>query len=202
MQCQVKNCNSKYYGKGYCNKHYQQQRKHGKVFDITNQDLNEVVDKGTHYELILTNIKMEEIGRAKIDKEDLFKVQAVGRWTLTNHGYVHNKANKILMHRLVMGVNDSELVDHKKVGIKYRSDNRKKRLRICTRAQNEHNTKKRKNNTSGYKGVTWRKNLQKWIAQISIGKNTIYLGSFVDIKDAVKARKVAAKEMHKEFYCS
>jgi len=43
------------------------------------------------------------------------------------------------------------------------------------------------NNTSGYRGVRYRKSRGKWIASINVNKNRIYLGSYDDKIDAAKA---------------
>jgi hypothetical protein len=45
-------------------------------------------------------------------------------------------------------------------------NNKFKNLRLCTNSQNQGNTIKYKNNTSGYKGVYWDKRRKKWRAQI------------------------------------
>ena len=44
-------------------------------------------------------------------------------------------------------------------------------------------------NTSGYNGVYWNARSGRWRAQITFKGKTYYLGSFADIKDAVKARR-------------
>ena len=50
------------------------------------------------------------------------------------------------------------------------------------------NRRKQKNNTSGYVGVMWKPNRNKWVASVkSKGKN-IHLGCFTDKMEAVKAR--------------
>lgn len=59
------------------------------------------------------------------------------------------------------------------------------------------NAKKSKNNTSGFKGVTKNKRNGKWIAQIAFKRKNIYLGEFVDIQDAVNARKQAEEKYFK-----
>lgn len=70
-----------------------------------------------------------------------------------------------------------------------RSNNRISNLREATRTENNQNTSKRRDNTSGHVGVTWDKVRQRWRVQIRhLGRN-IYLGLFIDIKDAVAARK-------------
>lgn len=51
--------------------------------------------------------------------------------------------------------------------------------------------KKNKNNKSGTKGVSFCKEKNKWVAQISVKNKNIYLGRFDDINDAIKARKDA-----------
>lgn len=199
-ECLVTGCKCKHYGKGYCNKHYQQIRKNGYITLNTNQDFNIVINKAKHYELILTNIKGKEVGRAKVDKEDLPKVKAVGRWTLQNFGYVYNKTNNIMMHRLVMDAKKNEYIDHIKTGRVHKSDNRKKNLRKATGEQNRQNIGLRKNNTSGYKGVVWSAATNKWIAQIFKGKNRIHLGVFSTAELAYEAYCKAAKKLHGEFF--
>ena len=47
------------------------------------------------------------------------------------------------------------------------------------------------NNTSGHKGVTWVKSSKSWLAQIQFKGTHYYLGSFHNVRDAIKARKEA-----------
>jgi hypothetical protein len=197
FSCKHEGCSvSKHTAKGYCAKHYTQFKRKGRTFAVTQKDPNEVLDKGNHYELILTGLDMEETGRAKIDKEDLHLVQSVGRWYLTN-GYVFNRHSKTLMHRLIMKVDDTFDVDHKRTGFKYRSDNRKSNIRVCTQTQNNLNINMHKDNTSGYKGVV--KSGDKWKARICVKGKITNLGTFINIEDAARAYKKAAKQMHKDF---
>lgn len=78
-------------------------------------------------------------------------------------------------------------------------NNRISNLRECNRSENICNTKHRKNNTSGYKGVTWSKAANKWIAQIWKNSKRHHLGCFEDPEKAFEAYCKAADEMHKEF---
>ena len=55
--------------------------------------------------------------------------------------------------------------------------------------------KLRKNNTSGYKGVSWDKRSSKWRAIITLKGNSYDLGYFENIQDAIKARKQAEEEL-------
>jgi hypothetical protein len=70
-----------------------------------------------------------------------------------------------------------------------RADNRKTNLRLATRSQNAHNTRKvRSTNTSGYPGVYYCAAKRKWGAYITKNYNRIH-GGFYDLKeDAITAR--------------
>ena len=70
-----------------------------------------------------------------------------------------------------------------------RTDNRWSNLRAVTSEMNQRNKPKNKNNTSGTVGVYWHKGRSKWVARI--GKNSIYLGIFSNLQDAIEARKQA-----------
>ena len=53
-----------------------------------------------------------------------------------------------------------------------------------------------KNNSSGIRGVHWRKKDKKWRAQIRINNKKVYLGDFKNKIDAAKAYNKAAFEYH------
>ena len=80
-----------------------------------------------------------------------------------------------------------------------RGNNRIENLRKATRAQNQWNAKVRKDNTSGFKGVSWHKKQQAWTANISINGKVKFLGTFRTPEEAHDAYAAKAKELRGEF---
>jgi len=110
---------------------------------------------------------------------------------------VRRKNNKtIIMHRQIMNAPAGLVVDH----IDGNSlNNRKTNLRICTQAQNIHNSQPRRNRSSKYKGVFWDKVNKKWSTNIRKGDKRIYLGGFDDEIEAALAYDRKAAELFGEF---
>ncbi len=77
--------------------------------------------------------------------------------------------------------------------------NRIGNLREATDAQNLQNRGKQRNNTSGFKGVTWHRGGHKWLAQIEARGAKYYLGLFDKAEDAHAAYVAKARELHGEF---
>ena len=67
-------------------------------------------------------------------------------------------------------------------------DNRKENLWSASVTDNVRNSSINKNNKSGFIGVSWHKQSNKWRAYITIDYKQISLGQFSDIKEAIKAR--------------
>lgn len=80
-----------------------------------------------------------------------------------------------------------------------RDDNRWPNLRECTKSQNGANAEKNKNNTSGYKGVSWHKPTKKWLAKIRHKNKDFHLGCFKYPHEAAKAYNSKALELFGEF---
>jgi hypothetical protein len=74
-------------------------------------------------------------------------------------------------------------------------DNRKSNLRICAPSENSGNSRGHRDSLTGYKGVTFDKQRQKWVATIQ-GR---FLGRFEKIEDAGLAYDLAAKKVFGEF---
>lgn len=127
-----------------------------------------------------------------------FKAEAYGGYAQTNvrakPGVGGQKG--LRMHRLITNAPDGMDVDHIN-GDKL--DNRCSNLRICTRQQNCWNVPTPRHNTSGYKGVQWRKDRQKWIAVIRVDNNLKRVGSFDTPQEASLAYQEAAKKYFGEF---
>jgi len=77
-----------------------------------------------------------------------------------------------------------------------KADNRFVNLRAVTRSENMHNIEKQKNNTSGFKGVSYFKRSKKWRADIRINNVQKHLGSFPTPEDASVAYLAAQRIYH------
>lgn len=98
------------------------------------------------------------------------------------------------MHRTILGCTKGEGVDHRNGDT---LDNRRENIRKCTTRQNSCNRSAQRNNTSGFKGVTWDKSTSKWRARI--GEFRKHLGLFASPEEAARVYDAAAKEQFGEF---
>jgi len=76
-----------------------------------------------------------------------------------------------------------------------RSNNRLENLRDVNNRINGMNSTIRSDNTSGSVGVIWNRSRNRWHAQISDENGRKHLGNFVNIHDAIAARKAAEIEL-------
>ncbi len=102
------------------------------------------------------------------------------------------KGIPVRMHRDILGLvrGDGKIGDHKN---RNTLDNQKENLRVVGYSLNNHNSNLRRNNPSGYRGVTWYRN-KHWNAQIGSNGKTIYLGRYEDPIEAALAYDRAASE--------
>lgn len=71
------------------------------------------------------------------------------------------------------------------------TDDRWENLRNVSQRRNSLNVKRKKNNTSGFNGVWYCRRGDLWNAEIKVHGQKIFLGTFEDKDDAIRARKVA-----------
>lgn len=112
--------------------------------------------------------------------------------------YAARKVNNghIRLHNFLMEPPQGVFIDHKdRNGLNCQRAN----LRICTHQQNSINKRIYKSNKSGFKGVSWRPKLKKWIAQARLNKSVQYLGLFESARDAALAYDRAAERNYGEF---
>lgn len=72
-----------------------------------------------------------------------------------------------------------------------RGNNSWDNLRSVSSQANRRNAALSKNNTSGFIGVRFAKNVQKWTAYITVNYRAINLGLFGTMEEAIAARKAA-----------
>lgn len=102
----------------------------------------------------------------------------------------------VYLGRDLLGLNGNLTCDHIN---KNKHDNQRRNLRVATQQQNNCNVNRRKDNTSGYKGVYFNKPIQKYVALIKVNGKRKHLGCFVEAVNAAKAYDEAAKQFHGEF---
>lgn len=147
--------------------------------------------------MLINTLLLSKNQKATIDPED-YEYLSQWKWYVSHYGYaVTNwQGRKIYMHRLLMETPEGLHTDHIN---RDKLDNRKSNLRICENSQNVANRPKQSNNTSGYKGVFWSIQQNKWAAKINIKGKQIHLGFHNDKKEAARAYDTAAKEKLGEY---
>ena len=140
------------------------------------------------------------------DLEDYDKIKDYCWYEAGNHyietnSYVGDKKHNLKLHRLIMMGNGFEIlnldIDHID---RNKKNNKKDNLRICSHQKNTINTGIKSNNTSGIVGVSWRKDRNKWKAEINVENKYIYLGMFSNFDDAVRTRKEAEEKYFGEYF--
>jgi hypothetical protein len=104
------------------------------------------------------------------------------------------------MHRQILGLglyrDDRRKGDHIHSG--QTLDNRRQNLRIASDSQNNYNSRTRKDNPLGLKGV-YRYRNGKFAAHIQVNKKQKFLGYYFTAKEAFDVYCKAAREFHGEF---
>ncbi len=80
-----------------------------------------------------------------------------------------------------------------------RSNNLLPNLREATNAQNNRNTKTRASNTTGFKGVYFHNQNNRFVARITVDYKCISLGCYKTAEEAHQAYTKAASELHGNF---
>lgn len=139
-----------------------------------------------------------------IDKEDYNIVcqwywRKIPKHNDINKGYwvtnskKEDKYNKstIMLHQIIAEIkygiydNANLMPDHLS---RNTDDNRKCNILLKTNMKNCQNRGMSKANTSGKTGVSYNKEKNTWTAYITVDYKTIYLGDFLNVEDATKAR--------------
>lgn len=141
---------------------------------------------------------------ALVDAEDANRVLAL-RWSpkISAPNTIYAKTGNgrrhpfIYLHRFILGLSSGDpVVDHRNGDGR---DNRKSNLRMCTKRQNQWNHFKHTNNTSGFKGVYWQINRNKWNASITVNRSKTHIGTYDSKIDAAIAYDNAARDHFGEF---
>jgi hypothetical protein len=139
----------------------------------------------------IINNKTGRILKPQIDTHGYYRVN------LRNDGNTYaKKIHKLVAEYFIANPYNKQCVDH--------IDNNKlnnniSNLRYCTQQENCMNSKLSSRNTSNFKGVSYHKQRNKWMAYIDINGKKQNLGYFDKIEDAINARVKKAKEVYGEY---
>lgn len=122
--------------------------------------------------------------------------------TIGPKGYIMIGIGKVyyLAHRIIWkmmtGNDPADSIDHEDTD---RGNNRWLNLREAANGPNIQNSKIRKDNTSGIKGVHWDMRHKKWRAVITANGKSTRLGRYSSIDEAARVITQARLEMHGDF---
>lgn len=119
----------------------------------------------------MPQIELSNGQAALVDADDYERVKNF-TWTISpigntrylmNRKMVKGKSTCIFIHRMLLSAEPHQLVDHiNGDGL----DNRRCNLRIANKAQNSMNSKKRSDNTSGFRGVAFVPKANRYQAKL------------------------------------
>ncbi|WP_416729235.1 HNH endonuclease [Fictibacillus sp. JL2B1089] len=103
----------------------------------------------------------------------------------------NGRRKQLFLHRWLMNVCGGLVIDHMNHDT---LNNCRSNLRVVTMQQNNQNKRINKNNSTGFRGVTFNHENQKWRARVQVNKQSLHLGYFNSVSEAAFAVKKARKE--------
>lgn len=187
-----------------CYKHMHQLHKYGKFLDNiqrTNSDLNDyIVSNGIAY-FNLYNQRNKRIATFIVDVCDVQKIR-YHKWRLSCGHVVTglpSKGQQRELSHVVLDIpkeDDFKVVDHINGDP---LDNTRNNLRICSQSENALNKSFMSNNTSGFIGVSYSKDKDRYDPEIRLGYTRCHLGLTKTIEEAVYKRYVAEQILFGEY---
>ena len=196
--CPVDGCNRGVYARGWCARHYEQMRRHGKILKRSNRDPNEfVIDQESQVVrmAVYDPVGNEHSIKILFDVDDLEKI-IQRRWFVDARLRPRSDRPKpwILLHNwLWPEVRESgKVIDHIN-GVTY--DCRRSNMRAVTNSQNMQNSKGY--GVSGVKGVSPHgSGFQVRIREF--GKDRTF-GTYQTLEEAAKVSEREARRIQGEF---
>jgi HNH endonuclease/NUMOD4 motif/AP2 domain len=147
-----------------------------------------------------SHYSISELGEIVSKRGHVMKPRISGNGYLEIYLQKYNVRRLWRIHRLLaltfLSMREEQVVDHID---RNPLNNALSNLRCCDRSQNLWNSKKRKDNQSGYKGVYFCTRTNKWGAMIAVRHKRIWLGRFTSKEEASSAYKIAQNIHHGEF---
>lgn len=121
------------------------------------------------------------------------------RWYHGYAGRIYGHIKSRFLHKVIAkraGIDCSNTIVHVD---RNRLNNQRSNLKAATWSQTQGTRHLNKNNTSGYKGVFWRKDRKRWCAEIHAHGKNRHLGHYDTPEEAHVAYCHAAEEYFGEF---
>jgi hypothetical protein len=144
----------------------------------------------------MKQIQLTQGYEAIIDDKDFALVSKYNWYYNDGYAKAYHKGKRLRMHRLILNAKNGQQVDHQN---RNRLDNRHSNLRICTLQENNRNISMRKDNTSGYKGVSLDKSTGHWKPLIHVDGKAKTCGQFKNKHHAALAYDLWAVDLHGEY---
>lgn len=153
----------------------------------------------------MKKIKLTQGQYAIVDESDFNKLsklkwfavkKSTGFYAVRNLYLGNGKSRPYYMHQFLMKPPKGKYVDHKDHNT---LNNCRSNLRVCSPLESARNKSLPKNNTSGYKGVSWNRTNNSWVANIKVGSKMSYLGMFATKFAAAYAYDKSATKNFGEF---
>ena len=137
----------------------------------------------------------------KLDRNNRFKAGSKAGYLIKSTGYRAIEIDSVSYpeHSIVYLMHHGfipEMIDHIN-GCP--TDNKIENLRQATATQNAWNAKLSIKNTSGVKGISFRKDRNVWVARLQAHATSIYLGYFKSKNDAEEFLQLARDMVHGDF---
>lgn len=191
-----------------CSKHMHQLHKYGYFLDNnprTQQDLNDYTITGEEVTFNLYSGKTsDKVGEFVIDLEDIEKVK-YHKWRFSHSHVVTGLPAKGTQRELSWVILDLDNRDEKNKDIVVDHidgnpcNNKKSNLRICSQNENVLNKSFMSNNSSGFIGVSYRKDKDRYDPEIRLHEKRCHLGYTKTLEEAVYKRYYAEKLLFKEY---
>lgn len=136
--------------------------------------------------------------RAIVDESDYDYINQ-WNWHCNHYGYAVRFVGRtyVSMHRTILNPKAAMECDHID---RNKLNNRRSNLRQCTKVQNQGNRwKSKQGKSSRFKGVSWSKLVNKFVAYGRSGDRTCRIGSFATETDAARAYNNWAAKHFGEF---